>query len=119
MMGEWQSLVAISMPRSASSGSPELVVCVHSSLRSFGTVDGGAGTVVDAAGAGCTLLVPTHSWVFATNHVKELRLRRNGWDYSMNVAPPAYGGVFSTASNTIDRNMGAIRAVLAPPGATG
>ena len=34
----------------------------------------------------------------------------------MNVAPPVYNGVFSTASNAIDRNMGAIpRAVLARP----
>jgi aminoglycoside N3'-acetyltransferase len=91
------------------------VICVHSSLRSFGTVAGGADSVIDAfLGAGCTLLVPTHSWGFATNHVPGLRPPRNGWDYSMNVAPPAYDGVFSTASNIIDRNMGAIpRAVLA------
>ena len=95
------------------------MVCVHSSLRSFGTVEGGADTVIDAfLGAGCTLLVPTHSWGFATNHVPGLRPPRNGWDYSMNVAPPAYDGVFSTASNTIDRNMGAIprRCSLAPSG---
>ncbi len=98
-------------------GLPGRVVGVHSSLRSFGTVDGGAETVVDAfLGAGCTLLVPTHSWGFATNHVSGLRPPRNGWDYSMNVAAPAYGGVFSTTSNVTDRNMGAIpRAVLARP----
>ena len=29
-------------------GLPGRVVCVHSSLRSFGTVDGGADTVIDA-----------------------------------------------------------------------
>ena len=94
------------------------VVGVHSSLRSLGTVGGGADTVIDAfLDAGCTLLVPTHSWGFATNHVQGMRPPRNGWDYSMNVAPPAYDGVFSTASNAIDRNMGAIpRAVLARPG---
>lgn len=90
-------------------------VCVHSSLRSFGGLDGGADAFIDAfLGAGCTLLVPAHSWGFATNHVPGLRPARNGWDYSMNVAPPAYDGVFSVTSNTIDRNMGAIpRAVLA------
>ena len=98
-------------------GLPGRVVCVHSSLRSFGTVEGGADTVIDAfLDARCTLLVPTHSWGFATNHVPGLRPPQNGWDYSMNVAPPAYHGAFSTASNAIDRNMGAIpRAVLARP----
>ena len=90
-------------------GLPGRVVGVHSSLRSFGTVDGGADMVIDAfLGSGCTLLVPTHSWGFATNHVSGMRPPRNGWDYSVNVAPPAYSGVFSTASNVIDRNMGAI-----------
>jgi len=35
-------------------------VCVHSSLRSFGIVTGGAETVVQAfVEEGCTLLVPT------------------------------------------------------------
>jgi len=98
-------------------GLPGRVVCVHSSLRSFGTVDGGADTVIDTLlDAGCTLLVPTHSWGFATNHVPGMRPPQNGWDYSMNVAPPVYHGAFSTASNAIDRNMGAIpRAVLSRP----
>ena len=90
-------------------GLPGRVVCVHSSLRSFGTVEGGADTVIDALlDARCTLLVPTHSWGFATNHVPGLRPPQNGWDYSMNVAPPVYHGAFSTESNAIDRNMGAI-----------
>jgi aminoglycoside N3'-acetyltransferase len=96
---------------------PGRVVCVHSSLRSFGTVQGGADTVIDAfLDSGCTLLVPTHSWGFATNHVPGQRPPQNGWDYSMNVAPPLFHGAFSTESNAIDRNMGAIpRAVLARP----
>jgi aminoglycoside 3-N-acetyltransferase len=98
-------------------GLPGRVVCVHSSLRSFGRLEGGADTFVDAfLDAGCTLLVPTHSWGFATNHEDGLRPARNGWDYTMNVAKPAFPGVYSTASNSIDRNMGAIpRAVLARP----
>jgi aminoglycoside N3'-acetyltransferase len=93
-------------------------VCVHSSLRSFGRVDGGADAVIDALlAARCTLLVPTHSWGFATSHERGMRPSRNGWDYSMNVAPPAFGGVFSVDSTAIDRNMGAIpRAVLERPG---
>jgi aminoglycoside 3-N-acetyltransferase len=99
-------------------GLADRVVGVHSSLRSFGRLDGGADTVVDAfLDAGCTLLVPTHSWGFATNHVAGMRPDRNGWDYAMNVARPVFPGTFSTGSNAIDRNMGAIpRAVLARPG---
>lgn len=91
------------------------VVGVHSSLRSFGGLDGGGDAFIDAfLGVGCTLLVPSHSWGFGTNHVPGLRPARNGWDYSVNVVPPAYDGVFSVTSNAIDRNMGAIpRAVLA------
>ena len=43
-------------------GLSERPVCVHSSLRSFGKVDGGAATVVEAfVDEGCTLLVPTFS----------------------------------------------------------
>ena len=93
------------------------VVGAHSSLRSFGRLEGGADTIVDAfLDAGCTLLVPTHSWGFATNHVPGMRPDRNGWDYAMNVARPVFTGTFSTDSNAIDRNMGAIpRAVLARP----
>jgi aminoglycoside 3-N-acetyltransferase len=93
-------------------------VCVHSSLRSFGQVDAGADAIIDAVlDAGCTLLVPTHSWGFATSHQRGMRPSRNGWDYAMNVAPPAFSGVFSVDSTAVDRNMGAIpRAVLQRPG---
>lgn len=92
-------------------------VGVHSSLRSFGRLEGGADALVDAfRDAGCTLLVPTHSWGFASNHAPGMRPPRNGWDYSMGVAPPLFRGFFTTDSDAIDRNMGAIpRAVLARP----
>src|SRR5262245_33094712 len=40
-----------------------LPVCLHSSLRSFGTLDGGPDTLIDAfVSSGCTLLVPTFSY---------------------------------------------------------
>ena len=42
------------------------VVLAHSSLSSFGYVDGGADAVIDAlldaVGASGTVLVPTHTW---------------------------------------------------------
>jgi aminoglycoside 3-N-acetyltransferase len=98
-------------------GLADRAVCVHSSLRSFGTLEGGPDTVIDAfLDAGSTLLVPSHSWGFASNHRPGMRPARNEWDYAMNVAPPSIPGRFSADSNAIDRNMGAIpRAVLTRP----
>jgi len=56
------------------------VLLVHSSLRSFGHVDGGADAVIDAlldaVGPQGTVLVPTHTWdrVNARNPVFDVRL---------------------------------------------
>ncbi len=89
-------------------------VCLHSSLSSFGWVDGGAGTVVDAfLECGVTLLVPTFSWeAFAVvPPPPDMRLPRNGTDYSRMAAKDS-GRVFSTANDDIDRSMGAIPAAL-------
>ena len=61
------------------SGQP---LCVHSSLRSFGWVDGGADTLIDALlSEGCTVLVPTMSWHFEVAPPAHLRPPRNGFDY--------------------------------------
>ena len=93
-------------------------LCVHSSLRSFGHVEGGARTVVEALlDEGCTVLVPTFSggtyevWpdppdVIARNGAPAWRTRLSVKD----------AGVYSPASNEIDSEMGAIpAAVLAMP----
>jgi aminoglycoside 3-N-acetyltransferase len=85
-------------------------VCVHSSLSSFGRVDGGAATVVDAfLDAGCTLLVPTFSWdAFAvTPAPRSMRPHRNGTDYSWELKRDS-GRAFTPASMEIDRDIGAI-----------
>lgn len=90
------------------------IVCVHSSLRSFGQVEGGANTIVQAfLEAGCTLLVPTHSYGFAVAAPPNKRPQRNGWDYDR------YGGsnagknkIFTPASKEIEREMGAIPAAV-------
>jgi aminoglycoside N3'-acetyltransferase len=59
-------------------------VCIHSSLKSFGYVDGGAETIIQAfLDAGCTALVPTFSDMFEIFPPKYLRPERNGaGDYS-------------------------------------
>jgi aminoglycoside 3-N-acetyltransferase len=60
------------------------VLCVHSSLRSFGWVERGADAVIDALLAeGSTILVPTMTWEYGTGPPpgRELRPARNGFDY--------------------------------------
>jgi aminoglycoside N3'-acetyltransferase len=97
-----------------------LCVCVHSSLRSFGWVEGGARAVVDGIVAeGCTLLVPTFSQAYFVPPpvVPALRPARNGWDYDYPArAGDAAGTSYSAAGNLINETMGAIpAAVLAEP----
>jgi aminoglycoside 3-N-acetyltransferase len=89
-------------------------VCVHSSLRSFGQVDGGARTVVQAfLDEGCTLLTPTFSYDYAIAPPLHLRPPRNGWDYDFHYGPRAEEGVIYTpAATDIDPDMGAIPAAV-------
>ncbi|HET8895287.1 MAG TPA: AAC(3) family N-acetyltransferase [Gaiellaceae bacterium] len=88
-------------------------VCLHSSLRSFGRVGGGADTVVDGfLAAGCTLVVPTYSWTFATQPVDGLRPPRNGWNYELPRAADGSPRVFTTDTEEIDGDMGAIPAAV-------
>ena len=94
-------------------------VCVHSSLRSFGRVEGGAHAVVGAFLAeGCTILVPTFSSAFEIEPPAHMRFERNGWDYGR--APTRGRGsdkTYTTDSTEIDREMGAIpAAVVSWPG---
>jgi aminoglycoside N3'-acetyltransferase len=96
-------------------------LCVHSSLRSFGTVEGGAKTIVSAIlDEGCTLLVPSfsHAYFVPPPDIPELRPERNGWDYARRAEPgAAFGSVYSSQSNLINISMGAIpAAVLATEG---
>jgi aminoglycoside 3-N-acetyltransferase len=96
------------------SGKP---ICVHSSLRSFGWVERGADTIVDAVLAeGCTLLVPTFSHEYATPPAPGQRPERNAYDYTAGYEQNN-PGVFRTSSNDVEKGMGAIPAVvLARPG---
>lgn len=89
-------------------------VCVHSSLRSFGRVEGGARTVIDALlGEGCTLMVPTFSstayevWPDPADVVA--RNGAPGWRTRLSVKD---AGVYSPAVNDIDSDMGAIPVAL-------
>jgi aminoglycoside N3'-acetyltransferase len=95
-------------------------LCVHSSLRSFGWVDGGAATVVDALlDEGCTVLVPTFSENFGTVPPPEGRhiLRNATSDAFYAEHGEASSWRYSPASIEVDSDMGAIPAeVLRRPG---
>lgn len=92
-------------------------VCLHSSLRSFGVVAGGADAVLDAfLGAGVTVLVPTASArAFAAPSPPGHRPVRFNCedDGSVPSAGTRTGSPgFSVATNLVDREMGAIPAAL-------
>jgi len=94
-------------------------VCVHSSLRSFGHVEGRPRTVIDGMlDAGCTVVVPTFSSVFEVAPPIAQRIPRNGIDYDAYFASrPASDAVYSPDSEEIDRYMGVVpKAVLAMEG---
>ena len=94
-------------------------VCLHSSLRSFGYVEGGTRTVIDGIlDAGCTVLVPTFSSVFEVAPPIGQRIPRNGIDYDAYFASrPASDAVYSPGTEEINRYMGAVpKAVLAMEG---
>jgi aminoglycoside N3'-acetyltransferase len=90
-------------------------LCVHSSLRSFGEVAGGAQSVIDALLAeGCTVLVPTFSYdTFAIPPPPDMRPERNGWRYGRSADSTAGSDrTYTTNSIAVDRAMGAIPATL-------
>jgi aminoglycoside 3-N-acetyltransferase len=101
-----------------------VAVEVHSSLSSFGYVDGGAETVVRALLDVCaTVLAPTYSSIGRTSPPKDDRPKQNGCDYeyfdsilpTKDITPfdPEAFGVDSQ----IDRDMGIIpKTMLQTPG---
>lgn len=93
-------------------------VCVHSSLRSFGPVHGGAPTVVDALlDAATTVLVPTFSWE-TYGHPPEdpQRFQGNGVGEAAAFGPK-HQRVFSPTVDVLDHDMGVIpRRLLERPG---
>jgi aminoglycoside 3-N-acetyltransferase len=87
-------------------------VCVHSSLKSFGEVRGGSEAVVDAfLESGCTLVVPTFSFLYSIAPPADNLIAQNGIDYYKKTHWMAAGDkiVFSAKSNELDiAEMGAI-----------
>jgi aminoglycoside 3-N-acetyltransferase len=94
-------------------------LCVHASLRSFGRVDGGASTLIDALLLeGCTVLVPTFTYFFEIGPPHSEQPARNGMDYASLVGTVSgTNRIFSPDNADLSREyMGAIPAmVLAHP----
>ena len=88
------------------------LVCLHSSLSSFGHMDGGAIAVLRGfLEEGCTILVPTFSSDFEVAPPPHLQFDRNGWNYSVTSAPKhSSTKVFTPEVLDIDRSMGVIPA---------
>jgi aminoglycoside 3-N-acetyltransferase len=94
------------------------VVCVHSSLSSFGALRGGAAAFVDAfLGENCTLVVPSFTWDTSYELPPGDQPPRNGWDREAEPTVGYRSRPFDRASTVVDRGMGAIPAeVLRRPG---
>lgn len=99
-------------------GLADQVLCVHSSLRSFGHVEGGAPAILEGLlSAGCTVLVPAFTYDFGVPPPPDQSMRpsRNGYYYDL---PYERGNtrIYTPASKEISKDMGALpAAVLAHP----
>lgn len=95
-------------------------LCVHSSLRSFGWVEGGAEAVIQALlGAGCTVLAPTFTYEHETCPPGFAPVERNAWgECSYPEDPPAGGFRHEPASAvSVAADNGAIpRRLVRMPG---
>ena len=92
-------------------GLVDSVVCVHSSLSSFGTLRGGAAALVDALlDDGCTFVVPSFTWDTSYELPPGPQPERNGWDREAEPTRGYRSRPFDPASTVIDRGMGAVPA---------
>lgn len=88
------------------------IVCLHSSLKSFGRVEGGAGTVVAGLlDKGTTIIVPTFYYGAIVCPPPEKRIVQNGTDYS-SLPAPGEAAPYEPTPDIIDKSMGAIPAFV-------
>ena len=86
-------------------------VCLHSSFKSFGAVDGGPETVIEAfLESGCTLITPTFTFGYIVFPPENLRPKRNGADYAhMPWLTTGKNSIYNVSSGEIDlHEMGVI-----------
>jgi len=94
----------------------DCVVILHSSLKSFGYVEGGADAIIDSfRNAGCTLIVPTFTYDCQLHPPPDRMILRNGMD-STYIAERDKAHAYDPNENRISRDMGAIPADPPPSG---
>lgn len=96
------------------------ILSIHVSLRSFGHLEGGPGTLIDSLlSQGSTLLVATMSSIFAIPSPLDDRPARNGIDYAEQdrdaaASPwPGSADVYDESRTETDRWLGALSAHVA------
>jgi aminoglycoside N3'-acetyltransferase len=91
-------------------GLSDCVVILHSSLKSFGHVEGGADAVIDAfLNAGCTLIVPTFTYNCQVPPPPGWTIRRNGMNPNW-IIEREKAEAFDRRDTRITRDMGAVPA---------
>nr|BBH88374.1 AAC(3) family N-acetyltransferase [Thermosporothrix sp. COM3] len=108
-------LVTLSMIRVAvqQCGLSGKALCVHSSLRSFGHIEGGARTLLEGLLAeGCTVMAPSFSLrTFSAPPPDSAYPARNGWSEEELSLPPT-SQIYRPDTTAIDLDMGALPAVM-------
>ncbi|MDE0658614.1 MAG: AAC(3) family N-acetyltransferase [Gammaproteobacteria bacterium] len=106
-----QTTIASAATRMGFRNSP---LMVHSSLASFGPVQGGAQAVLNGLlEGGRTILVPSFSWTFGIPPPDdETPMARNGVEDGFLGPTAGIGRVYTPRCGEIDRDMGAIAAAL-------
>jgi len=92
------------------SGKP---VCIHMSYKSFGPdgLEGGPAALLDSfLQSGCTVIVPSHSWVFYVHGPDKDRLIRNA--FYKDAPIPKEKLIYTPDSNVIDKDMGVFAATV-------
>jgi aminoglycoside 3-N-acetyltransferase len=88
----------------------DCVVILHSSLKSFGHVEGGADAVIDSfRNTGCTLIVPTFTYDCQLPPPEGRTILRNGVDSTW-VVDRDKAAAYDPSEDRISRDMGAIPA---------
>ncbi len=88
------------------------VICLHSSLKSFGHIEGGAPAIINGfLERGCTVFVPTFYYDAIVCPPHEKRLKQNGCDYSALPGVESKSVIpYSPQPDHIVKDMGAVPA---------
>jgi len=87
-------------------------ICLHSSLKSFGYVEGGSDTIIKAfLDLGCTLVVPTFTYHNEVSPPANRQIPQNGFDYSTPL-DTKHVRAYDKERIMISKEMGAIPARL-------